>query len=412
MDITNVNKAILYEKITDYALFNNRTLSQSISDISSLKPDLIFRSFWQWGIVVNSCNTFTDPIAKQTCILNGYNYEGLQNSINQLKQSLPQTLIIGGLPVQNINKDRTYNPITDTLITYPDTWNMALDPAKWGITSITKQQLQCQYAQTENWYPSTSDCSLYDPNNVCCYFPDLTNPQYQEVFLSWAYKQIDSGVDGIWIDMFTRQLILLYQIVNDMSHPSIVDTTNSMEYIINSIHNYGLSKGKQIYVGTWASIAAIDKIYSIDFLTVSPRIEDVSLMSYNKTYWDNVITTIKNKYPSTKIIGFIDWANSTNTPLGKFSQVLTHQQQLNFLKISKDFFNSKGITFSYPVHGGWMGAEALIKSFGTRKEYDSKAPEFNSYNTIKNLMGITTFNENKYIYIAGGLLALALLWKS
>lgn len=45
--------------------------------------------------------------------------------------------------------------------------------------------------------------------------------------------------------------------------------------------------------------------------------------------------------------------------------------------------------FIYPVHGGNMGGNSKVRSFGMDNEYgrvyDSLAPEFDTYETIKEL---------------------------
>jgi hypothetical protein len=48
-------------------------------------------------------------------------------------------------------------------------------------------------------------------------------------------------------------------------------------------------------------------------------------------------------------------------------------------------FSKKRIIFVYPVHGGWMGDKAEIRSYGKSRVYDSLAPEFQTYETIKEL---------------------------
>ncbi|OQX55881.1 MAG: hypothetical protein B5M53_03630 [Candidatus Cloacimonas sp. 4484_209] len=83
-------------------------------------------------------------------------------------------------------------------------------------------------------------------------------------------------------------------------------------------------------------------------------------------------------------------------PLGIFSQYLDKTEQAKFLEIADRFFSEKRkefklpIVFVYPLHGGWMGTNAKVLSFGKFKVYDSLAPEFEIYETIKNLA------QNKY----------------
>ena len=74
--------------------------------------------------------------------------------------------------------------------------------------------------------------------------------------------------------------------------------------------------------------------------------------------------------------------------MGVYSQELSKEEQREFLKIADEFFSRKGIIFVYPVHGGFMGQDAKILSFGKLKTYDSLAPEFETYETIKSLLKV------------------------
>ena len=44
-----------------------------------------------------------------------------------------------------------------------------------------------------------------EPEKLIKYFPDITNQEFQRVFLFWVGKQIMCGVDSIWIDMLFIQ---------------------------------------------------------------------------------------------------------------------------------------------------------------------------------------------------------------
>lgn len=378
-----MDRAILYETITDYERFG-RTQSQMISDIVDLEPELIFRMFWQWGMTADS----------QT---------GLTEAVSAIKIQLPNCVLIGAIPAQRISQN-LYNPETGTNVTYPDTWNMALDPTKWNINK-SKISFQCEFGKGLNWY--AGNCDSYNPSNITNYFPDLTNPEYQDLLLTWIYMQIDSGIDGVWIDMLSNQMKILYDLTQDWSHPSIIDTKNSIEYIITKIKEYGLTKGKNVYVGSWANLVYVTPL--LDFITVSPTGQEVKNLSYNTSRWDTILNGIRNieAYKSKKIYMFIDFANTIDTPLGQFSQVLTHDQQLQFLNISKTFCEENGMIFMYPVHGGWMMDNAPIKSFGRFNNYDSKAPEFKSYDWIKQLMLDTTpSTQSNHHVIAAGVIGL------
>jgi len=101
--------------------------------------------------------------------------------------------------------------------------------------------------------------------------------------------------------------------------------------------------------------------------------------------WNEIVIKVKRRLPKAEILAMIDWAGTTHTPLGVFSQELSKEEQREFLKIADEFFSKKGIIFVYPVHGCFMGQDAKILSFGKLKTYDSLAPEFHTYEVIKKL---------------------------
>ena len=76
---------------------------------------------------------------------------------------------------------------------------------------------------------------------------------------------------------------------------------------------------------------------------------------------------------------------TVDTPLGVFSQELTPEEQREVLWNFDEFFSEKGTIFAYPVHGGYMGRDATKLSFGKYYKYDALAPEFETYETIKQL---------------------------
>ncbi|RLF92071.1 hypothetical protein DRN52_08495 [Thermococci archaeon] len=72
-------------------------------------------------------------------------------------------------------------------------------------------------------------------------------------------------------------------------------------------------------------------------------------------------------------------------PLTVFAQNLSTIEQREFLEYVDDFFQKKGLIFIYPVHGGWFGKNPKKLAFGKFNIYDSLAPEFQTYETIKEL---------------------------
>lgn len=356
----------LYESITDgWGGVNGRSIDERIALLQETKTDMIFRGWWHWGVPTEN------------------DYSNLQNALFPIKTAMPNIIFTAAVPAQALWRTN-YNPKKRQFINYPTTWNMALDPLAWGILGVSKTQFQCEYAKRRTWIDQSFDCAMYDPQAVGAYYPDITNPAFQELLLSWAEKLIDIGADAIWIDMLFSQANFIEKLTGDINHPAVKASYDAASKIIDDLHNYR----QGLYVGTWSNWSAFP--YSppmLDFVTISPTKEEVlnKPITFNESSWNVFIESVKTKRGNIPIIGFIDWADIADTPLGAFSQTLSIADQNNFLEAADDFLITKGIRFAYPIHGGWMGDDATVLSYGRYKTYDSLAPEFQAYETIKEL---------------------------
>jgi len=381
--LSDVGIAILYERIGDGKQIN-RTIDDEIKIFKETNADFIFRAFWRWNPCPEKCEDLAEK-QREKCELKGYSYSQLEKAISKIKAELPNTIVCGAVPAQIIHKRVVWNPKTKEIIKYPETWGLALDPSKWGI-NMSKEEFQCRFAKTHFWIPQDLDCSLYNPEIASAYFPDITNEKFQELLLRWAERQIDCGADAIWIDMLFRQVVMLYHLTKDFEHPAVKDSYSAINKIVDKIHEYGKKKGKYIYVGSWATpIKFPYPSPQLDFVTVTPSSKEVREMKFDEEKWNEYLSQIRKKFGNIPIFAFIDWAGTTKTPLGQFSQNLSKEEQREFLRKADEFFSKKGVIFVYPVHGGFMGQDAEILSFGKLKVYDSLAPEFQTYETIKEL---------------------------
>lgn len=337
--LSQVKVAILYERVTDGGLIN-RSLEDVQRIVTETGADMIFRGFWRWGPYPKECSQLPDRYRAQ-CELAGGSYRHLEEAISAVRNVKPNLIFCGAVPAQKVRRKHELNPKTGEMLTYPETWSLALDPEK-----------------------------------ADAYFPDITNEKFQELLLSWAEEQIDCGADAIWIDMLVTQARIMEFLARDPNHPAVVDALKAAKRIIDEIHAYGRSKGRYIYVGSWWTAAKFpQETLDLDFVTVSPTIAEVLEMRFNETRWNEIIRLVRERLGNVPIFAFIDWASTTKAPLGAFSQDLTPEQQREFLKRADSFLRSKGVIFIYPVHGGYMGVDATKLSFGRYGFYDSLAPQ-------------------------------------
>lgn len=362
--LSQVKVAIVYERLNDAR--PKRTIEEQIRILKETKADLIFRASWRWNPLPNSCSEVPSD-QKATCEESGYTFEDIKKVIQEIKKENPNIIIIGAVPAQKINKNEI-NDLTGEKFDQTQTWEMALDPAKWGIKSPTKEEFQGKITRSLSGG----------------YYPDITNPKYQELLLSWAKRQIDMGMDGIWIDLLFTQAATLAKTTNNVNHPSVKESYEAASKIVDEIHNYGNSKGKYVYVGTWQVIGYPYTPPKLDFITITPTSQEILNKKFDPSALDKKKAEIETTFKNIPIFIFIDWSDD-GAPIAVFSQDLSEEDQKKVLKVADDFFTSKGINFIYPVHGGNTGSSSKIIAYGKYKWYDALAPEFQTYDAIKEL---------------------------
>ena len=379
--------------------------------IGEIQPDLVF-GFWKvWFPVPNTPDDISSEMlnwlgngknvtleqASGVIKESGYYYGKLEESILAIKKETPDTLVSGAILVQALGSVER-NSETGEVLAAEDTWKMALDPQKWNIsykgTPATKEGFQKIWAEPRGWTKPGED---YDYRKARAYFPDITNLDFQKLLLSWAYKQIDSGADAIWIDGLHGQELFLYLMTGDINHPAVKESFEASAKIVDEIHKYGESKGRRVYVGSWSlGFIELDKGFSnipysppkVDFVTVSPtnKYNEVLGKKLDEARWKTIVSNTRNIYGNIPVFAILNW-DFDKSEMVMFSQKLSSAEQKNLLITYDNSFAKMGINFIYPVHGGFMGnSEITTKlAFGKYRNYDSLAPEFDTYETIKEL---------------------------
>ena len=326
---------------------------------------------------------------------NGHYYENLQHYVADIKAELPHLLFVGGVGAQTLPRV-AWNPVTGQVYDSEETWSMALNPQKWGIEHngepVTREQFQAWFYGI---HPYTGPVEEYDRGTVAAYFPDLTDPRFQDLLLSWARRQIECGADAIWIDLLYRQATVLAQITGEVEHQAVQDSLAAASEVAESIRGYARAQGRQVYVGSWvdpsirADLAGREFPYDprpMDFVTLSPTVNEILQKRLDLERWREALTLIHEAYGDIPVIAFIDWSFDMS-PMVAFSQRLTPEEQREVLWEFDQSFRELGIIFAYPVHGGYMGGGEVTKrlAFGEYRVYDSLAPEFGTYETIVEL---------------------------
>ncbi|MCD6220965.1 hypothetical protein J7K25_02260 [bacterium] len=186
--LLRVKVASWYQSITDYKAFN-RTIDDVISHLKETKTDFIFRAFWKYKVIPETCSDL--PLnQRKRCEKAGYSYENFEKSVKKIKKEISSIIISAGIPTERIDVNE-YDPITGKKYTKKELWRMALDPGKWGIKNpktgrlITKEQFQFNRGKLLGFFPSGwKSPSDYEWQNAFAYYPDITNPEFQKLQLS------------------------------------------------------------------------------------------------------------------------------------------------------------------------------------------------------------------------------------
>lgn len=394
--LSQVKVVSQYRIVTDYQKFN-RTLDDVINIFKETRTDFIFQGWLtQWPLPERCSNL---PRGEQRRYeIEGYSYEHLKNAVLKIKKELPDVIFCGGTQLEFFYPDEL--PDKDEKERRDKSWNMTLNLEKYGI-KFSRKDMQCYWAKRWGMVSKEKPCPSEEElkQTMRYYFPDITNLDFQRVFLNRIYRQIDAGVDAIWIDMLYAQPVLIKILTKvDEDHPAVQESYKAIWEIVDKIHEYGLKKSKSIYVITWITIERGGSIIelapktNVDIAMLSPSSNEIrnrtteKIGQFNEKKWDKIVKQIKEEY-GIPVFARIDYGGIGRSPLKVFSQELTLKQQKEFLKIANEFFSKKGITFVYPIHGGDMGVPRKVKklSYGKYNWYDSLAPEFQTYETIKEL---------------------------
>ncbi|MBU4289716.1 MAG: hypothetical protein KKG09_00480 [Verrucomicrobia bacterium] len=396
-----------YRSVTDGKNIN-RTLEEVIGMLKETSTDFIFLG---WMTQQPCPEKISDlPVEKQKMAeRHGYSYEHLAQAISQIKNALPGAIFCGGVQAEFLWPDEV--PGKDEKERVDKAWAMALDPGKWGI-AFSKKDMQGWWAKRWGAMGKGEELSAEEELKLKmlhsglyhCFFPDLTNPDFQAIFLNRIYEQIDAGAEAIWIDMLYAQGHLLKKVcgINE-SHTAVQESHRAASEIVDRIHAYGARQGKYIYVTTWvvypdyvggdrSSLVILHPSPNVDIAMTSPGSHEIlnirsgKIGQFHNERWDKTIEML-HKLGIRHIFARIDFGGIGRSPLRAFSQELNSEQQQQFLKAADEFFAGKGIQFIYPIRGGDMGPGWEVKklAFGKFNWYDSLAPEFATYEAIKKL---------------------------
>jgi|GEM_PF-3867926 len=355
-DLSRIKVAVVYQHIMD-----NIPPERSLNDVSKIfnetKTDFVIRASFKWYAMPERF------------------YEEFRDAVKKIRAENPEIIICGSFGAQFIDKRGEYDPIKKKILSESEVEEMALNLSKHSEWNLDEEKI-------EEFWNINNQASEYGRG----YLPGITNKKFQELVINIAKRQIDEGADAIWIDGLYKQTRILAQVTRNLNHIAVKESFEGSSEIVDEIHEYAKKKEREVYVGTWVDVAFFPfQPPKFDFLTFSPNKEEVLSKEFNEKKWDSVKSKVEENFGEIPILVYLDYSMSDDSPLAIFSQKLSPDEQREFLIEVDEFVHKKGMIFAYPVHGFFMGQNATILSFGKFPIYDSLAPEFETYETIKEL---------------------------
>ena len=362
-------------------------LDGAVKIINALDPDMIWYAHWMTGFpmpkdleqayeIAKSCGIDGEEF-KKWCEKEAYTLQHVKQQVKAVGDRIYCPCILG---YSNFRIDFNFDPITFECYDQDKINSMLLDLGKWEIIN----------PKTRKPY------TLYETQKI---FWEMGLPEHNGIFDTSSKSLIDYqikkakalkgvGVRAVWYDMFFQLPLRLKDLLNlDYSHQMIMDLYNGCCDIIDQTKALGM------IVGTWTQCLRFpyERVPKVDFVTASPDINEILSLKPNYAKWENIANTIKEKRPEASLLIIFDFANRDDMPLAVFSQKLAQQQQRQFLiELHKlaEHLRQTGINTSiaYPIHGPGLGRNPKKLAWGKYKYYDALAPEFNTYETVENLM--------------------------
>ncbi len=371
-------------------------LENATKIINELDPDFIWYAHWIVGFPMPRDNASAYEIAKSCgfsekealrfedwCKKTHYTLEDVKKQVDAVGDRLYIPCILG---YSNFRTDFNFDPVTFECYSRERINKMLLNFGKWNITNPETGRPYTLNETQQFFKKIASEMGVEHLSNRGVF--DLSSPEFINYTLKKARALKSVGVKAVWYDLYFQLPWKLAKFYG-FDHPMIKDLYKGGCEIINRTKEMGL------IVGTWVSPLRFPykEVPKLDFVTETPMSYEVLNLKPDYNRWDEIAELVKEKCPNCTLIIMFDFAGwSDDLPLAVFSQKLTPEQQCEFLKeldnLARYIEDNYGIktTVAYPVHGYGLGKNPKKLAWGKYDVYDATAPEFDTYECIKNLL--------------------------
>jgi len=360
-------------------------LEEAVRILNDLGADFIWYAHWVLGFplppdfeqaleIARNCGLGKRAkIFADWCRREFYSLECIKKQVNAVRGKIYCPAILG---YTNFRVDFNFDPVSFEPLEREEIESWLLDFGKWDIKN----------PETGKTFTVEETQEIFRKMGLPLGrgIPDFSNPDVVKYYVKKAIALKKAGVNAVWYDTFFQLPLKIRNYLNlSFYSPVVKDLFRGCVKIVSGAKALGL------ITGTWHICFDFPyRVPELDFVCASPTPEEVMKMKLDDGRWKDIERKIIEKSPETELLIVFDFAGRDNTPLAIFSQNLTPEEEQKFLRLVHDLSLKLDVESSvaYPVHGLGIGAHPEKLAWGKYRIYDARAPEFNTYRTIAELI--------------------------
>lgn len=366
-----------------------RSVEEVVQILKELNADFVMQGVFRYHPCVDTCSRWSQwnfLSKKEKCEREQYAYDLMANAVDAV-QAETNAIICGGTPMEFFWAEQWDSELEfNKWLSRDDVWEHALDPSSFGL-SVSKEDFQAWF-----WERFTGEVVSDPKKEMDFYLCDPTQSDVQNMLADMLDAQYNCGVEAFWWDMLLLPVASLLFYGVPVEHSAIEEVYRACRQIAKDTRK----KVRHIAWSYWQledSYGLFSRYGAppLDICVVMVSADEVKNVAMNEERWNYIQETIRNMYGDTTIFARIDYGGG-RSPLYVFAEELSVAEANSFLEGAENFLHERGVRLILPVHGGNPCDPAQIAqnecpklAYSKYNWYDSLAPEFDTYNTIKSI---------------------------
>ena len=389
MEKMTIENPVHYQRLNDAVNLEGdaqRSVEEVAQILKELNADFVMQGVFRYSPCADTCSRWDTKREQEKCKKWQYAYDLMAEAVDIVKSEVG-VKVGGGTPIEFFWAEQWDSEIEfNKWLTRDEVWKYALDPSSFGL-SISKKDFQ-------KWFwKRFSGEDVADPKKeMDFYLFDPTLSDVQNLLADILEAQINCGIDAFWWDMLLLPVTALLEYGISVEHTAIQEVFKGCKSIASFTKKKVTHIGWSYYkleedYGVFTKYGKLPLDACVDL--ISSR--EVTFMSMSNARWNKIQQHVREIYGDITHFARLDYG-SGRTGLYVFAEELTVEEANEFLTIAENFFQQRGVLFILPVHGGNPCDSSQISqglcpklAYGQYNWYDSLAPEFDTYDTIKSI---------------------------